>query len=92
MDPDVLTGYNIGKCVYVCVSVCVCVCVSVCVCVVMIVIMMMMIILILLQYYITLYNYKIGNFDIPYLMNRAKALEKKHPELKRFADIGVCVL
>jgi DNA polymerase delta subunit 1 len=33
-------------------------------------------------------GYNIANFDIPYLLNRAKALEKKHPSLKRFPDIG----
>jgi DNA polymerase delta subunit 1 len=33
-------------------------------------------------------GYNIGNFDIPYLLNRAKTLEKQNPELKRFPDIG----
>jgi DNA polymerase delta subunit 1 len=33
-------------------------------------------------------GYNIANFDIPYLLNRAKALEKKTPNLKRFADLG----
>ena len=33
-------------------------------------------------------GYNITNFDIPYLLNRAQALEKKCPELKRFPDIG----
>ena len=39
-------------------------------------------------------GYNIGNFDIPYLLNRAKALEKgsnglkKHPALKFFPDVG----
>lgn len=33
-------------------------------------------------------GYNIGNFDIPYLLNRAKALEKKHPELNRFPELG----
>jgi DNA polymerase delta subunit 1 len=33
-------------------------------------------------------GYNIGNFDIPYLLNRAKALEKRYPKLKRFPDLG----
>lgn len=33
-------------------------------------------------------GYNIANFDIPYLLNRAKALEKSHPVLKSFADLG----
>ena len=33
-------------------------------------------------------GYNIANFDIPYLLNRAKTLEKKHPALKAFADIS----
>lgn len=33
-------------------------------------------------------GYNIANFDIPYLLNRAKALEKKSPVLKRFPDLG----
>ncbi len=33
-------------------------------------------------------GYNIANFDIPYLLNRAKALEGKFPQLKRFPDIG----
>lgn len=33
-------------------------------------------------------GYNIANFDIPYLLNRAKALEKGSPVLKRFPDLG----
>lgn len=33
-------------------------------------------------------GYNISNFDIPYLLNRAKTLEKKNMQLKRFADLG----
>lgn len=33
-------------------------------------------------------GYNIGNFDIPYLLNRAKTLEKKNAQLKRFPDLG----
>lgn len=33
-------------------------------------------------------GYNVANFDIPYLLNRAKALEKKHPSLKHFPDFG----
>ncbi|KAJ1440146.1 DNA polymerase family B-domain-containing protein [Ochromonadaceae sp. CCMP2298] len=33
-------------------------------------------------------GYNIANFDFPYLLNRAKALEKASPALKRFPDIG----
>jgi DNA polymerase delta subunit 1 len=33
-------------------------------------------------------GYNIANFDFPYLLNRAKALEKAHPKLKSFADLG----
>eukprot|EP01035_Chromulina_nebulosa_P020984 gene20984-27193_t len=33
-------------------------------------------------------GYNISNFDIPYLLNRAKALEKDNPELKKFSDLG----
>ena len=33
-------------------------------------------------------GYNIGNFDIPYLLNRAKTLEKQYPELKKFPDLG----
>jgi len=33
-------------------------------------------------------GYNIQNFDIPYLLNRAKALEKKYPALKIFPDLG----
>eukprot|EP01038_Epipyxis_sp_PR26KG_P010428 gene10428-14008_t len=33
-------------------------------------------------------GYNIANFDFPYLLNRAKALEKKAPALKRFPDLG----
>lgn len=33
-------------------------------------------------------GYNIANFDIPYLLNRAKALEKQHPSLKRFSDLS----
>lgn len=33
-------------------------------------------------------GYNIGNFDIPYLLNRAKVLEKQYPRLKAFADLG----
>ena len=33
-------------------------------------------------------GYNIANFDIPYLLNRAKALEKRFPKLKRFPDLG----
>ena len=33
-------------------------------------------------------GYNIANFDIPYLLNRAKALEKKSDMLKKFSDLG----
>ena len=33
-------------------------------------------------------GYNIANFDIPYLLNRAKTLEKKDPKLRRFAELG----
>ena len=33
-------------------------------------------------------GYNIMNFDIPYLLNRAKALEKRHAVLKSFPDLG----
>ena len=33
-------------------------------------------------------GYNIANFDFPYLLNRAKALEKQFPKLKGFADLG----
>ena len=33
-------------------------------------------------------GYNIANFDFPYLLNRAKTLEKKFPSLKRFPDLG----
>jgi len=33
-------------------------------------------------------GYNITNFDIPYLLNRAKTLETKSPALKAFPDIG----
>jgi DNA polymerase delta subunit 1 len=33
-------------------------------------------------------GYNIANFDIPYLLNRAKALEKRTPALKRFPELG----
>ena len=33
-------------------------------------------------------GYNIANFDIPYLMNRAKALQNRHPTLKRFGELG----
>lgn len=33
-------------------------------------------------------GYNIANFDIPYLLNRAKALEKTHAPLKRFSDLS----
>lgn len=33
-------------------------------------------------------GYNIANFDFPYLLNRAKVLEKGNPRLKAFADIG----
>ena len=33
-------------------------------------------------------GYNIQNFDVPYLLNRAKKLEKKCPALKRFAELG----
>jgi DNA polymerase delta subunit 1 len=33
-------------------------------------------------------GYNIANFDIPYLLNRAKALEKKYPRLRIFPDFG----
>lgn len=33
-------------------------------------------------------GYNIANFDIPYLLNRAKALEKKCAELKKFSEWG----
>eukprot|EP01031_Cornospumella_fuschlensis_P034500 gene34500-41770_t len=33
-------------------------------------------------------GYNIANFDIPYLFNRAKALEKQFPSLKRFTDLS----
>lgn len=33
-------------------------------------------------------GYNITNFDIPYLLNRAKTLEKKCPQLRLFPDIG----
>jgi DNA polymerase delta subunit 1 len=33
-------------------------------------------------------GYNIANFDIPYLLNRAKTLEKSEPKLKRFAELG----
>ena len=33
-------------------------------------------------------GYNIANFDIPYLLNRAKALEKKCEALKKFSDLG----
>lgn len=33
-------------------------------------------------------GYNIANFDFPYILNRAKALEKQYPKLKSFADLG----
>lgn len=33
-------------------------------------------------------GYNIDNFDMPYLLNRAKALEKRSAQLKAFPDIG----
>ena len=33
-------------------------------------------------------GYNIANFDIPYLLNRAKTLERSCPSLKKFADLG----
>ena len=33
-------------------------------------------------------GYNIANFDLPYLLNRAKALEKGDPKLRRFAELG----
>ncbi len=33
-------------------------------------------------------GYNIANFDFPYLLNRAKALEKANPKLKAFTDLG----
>ena len=33
-------------------------------------------------------GYNIANFDFPYLLNRAKTLEKTNPALKRFPDLG----
>ena len=33
-------------------------------------------------------GYNVQNFDVPYLLNRAKALEKLHPSLKRFPEWG----
>ncbi|RYY86688.1 hypothetical protein EON63_05385 [archaeon] len=33
-------------------------------------------------------GYNIANFDIPYLFNRAKALEKQFPSLKGFTDLS----
>lgn len=33
-------------------------------------------------------GYNIANFDFPYLLKRAASLEKKHPNLKRFPDLG----
>jgi DNA polymerase delta subunit 1 len=33
-------------------------------------------------------GYNIGNFDFPYLLNRAKTLEKAFPKLKLFSDLG----
>lgn len=33
-------------------------------------------------------GYNIGNFDFPYLLNRAKALEKTNAKLRIFADLG----
>jgi DNA polymerase delta subunit 1 len=33
-------------------------------------------------------GYNIANFDIPYLLNRAKTLEKTHSNLKRFSDLS----
>jgi DNA polymerase delta subunit 1 len=33
-------------------------------------------------------GYNICNFDIPYVLNRAKALEKKFEKLRRFPDLG----
>src|SRR5690606_22247463 len=33
-------------------------------------------------------GYNVQNFDVPYLLNRAKVLEKKYPSLKRFPEWG----
>jgi DNA polymerase delta subunit 1 len=33
-------------------------------------------------------GYNIGNFDFPYLLNRAKTLEKTNAKIKIFADLG----
>lgn len=33
-------------------------------------------------------GYNIQNFDVPYLLNRAKTLSRKNPRLTKFAEWG----